>query len=62
MGSNYIREAENLKDADNMLDAAVKQLENGVNEIKTLDTNYVNSFFDWVNGGSVGDQPTPPTT
>ena len=60
-GSNYIGTAGNLQEADNKLDAAVKQLENGVNEIKTLDTNYVNSFFDWVNGGSVGDEPTPPT-
>ena len=60
-GSNYISSAGNLQEADNMLDTAVKQLENGVNEIKTLDTNYVNEFFDWVNGGSVGDQPTPPT-
>ena len=60
-GSNYISGAGNLQEADNKLDAAVKQLENGVNKIKTLDTNYVNSFFDWVNGGSVGDEPTPPT-
>ena len=60
-GSNYIRGAENLKDADTKLDAAVKQLDDDLNEIKTLDTNYVNEFFDWVNGGSIGDQPTPPT-
>lgn len=60
-GSNYIGTAGNLQEADNKLDAVVKQLENGVNEIKTLDTNYVNEFFDWVNEGSVGDAPTPPT-